>query len=119
MNIASQILSASQHSVMTRAASGTNTMACAAYAGFHQRRSMVRPRSIASHGERRRSVIAMSLGCTRASREEEVHSQHRPDGNARPDLQVERDLGERRPERLDERRGEEHYRRAIHDAYRG
>src|SRR5262245_2356298 len=100
----------SNHQAVSRAAAttGTPTIRCGAYAARHQRCSIDRPRSIASHGVRRRSAMAMLAGCTAASSEQEVGEGERPAGEADADLHPERKLGDRRPERLDEGGEHEH-----------
>src|SRR5687767_7303432 len=117
--MASQARPVLQPRTIAAAMMGAATARCAAYTVRHQRCSMVRPRSIASHAERRRSVMARSVACTVTSREQKVGDQHNPERHAHADLRAIRNFGERRPERLYERGGEKHHRRAVHDAHRG
>src|SRR5688572_19867039 len=94
-------------SAQPASAAARPTTRCGAYACRHQRCSMARPRSIASQGVRRRSAMAMSAGCIASSSEQEVEEEDRPAGNAGNDLDLKADFRERRPERFDERGGEE------------
>src|SRR5688572_28242520 len=111
---------ASDHAAANAAAPiSAATMMCGRYTSRHQRCSMDRPRYIASHGERRRSAMAMSAGCTRAPGEGEVEEEEGPAGNADRYFRHERYFGERRPERFHERGGAEHERGAVHHAHRG
>src|SRR5688572_14373354 len=105
--IASQMASNAQPRSSAIALTEPSTSAWTAYTGRHQRCSMARPRSVASQGERRLSVTAMSAGCTAPSGECEVSDEQRPAGHAHAELGVEGHLGERLPERLDERGDEE------------
>src|SRR5687768_12683905 len=115
--MASQTRSKYQAMPNAAAMSGAPTSARGAYTWRHQRCSMVRPRSIASHGERRRSATAMLAGCMRAPGEQEIGEQHGPAGDANSYFYCEANLRQRRPEGLDEGGGHEHERRAVHDAH--
>src|SRR5688572_18807992 len=100
--MASQMWPKYQAMPKAAATSGAPTSSSGAYTWRHQRCSMVRPRSIASHGERRRSATAMLAGCMHAPGEQEVGEQHHPPCDPDGDLHDEGNFSQRRPERLDE-----------------